>query len=218
VNEIAHKTKAIVDRGIAPLLKQGGFRKSATHYSRKEGEALQLVNVQSSQWNTASGGRFTLNLGVHFASVAKLLHGSDPMPANPKEQYCVLRTRVGFLLPAAADHWWTVTPETDVAAVANELEAACQDYVFPWLEKVKTVSGAAEEMERSKLGGLWPAAAARLVLGEREKAAQLIAAAIEVYKTDRDATHPANAELTAKRIAELQQWAANHGLQGFSTT
>jgi Domain of unknown function (DUF4304) len=216
VSAAAKRTKLIVDQGLSPLLKQSGFRKDSTHYWRYEGEALQVINVQSSQWNTASSARFTLNIGVHFSSVAKMLYGKDPMPATPKEYYRLLRGRIGSLMPAARDHWWIVTSETDIAASAAELAAACKEYVFPWLEKVKSVSGAADEMEKSKLMGLWNAAAARLVLGERERVAQLVAAAIEAYKTDADATHPANAELTAKRIAELLQWAASHGLEGFS--
>jgi hypothetical protein len=98
-----------VDRGLPQQLKQAGFRKNSTHFSRTDGDALRVINVQSSQWNTASSARFTLNIGVHFACVAVMLYENGPMPAPPEEMFCLLRTRVGMILPAGAGRWWVVT-------------------------------------------------------------------------------------------------------------
>jgi hypothetical protein len=217
MSEIGMRIKSITDLGLSPLLKSAGFRKSGTQYSREDGGALQVINVQSSQWNNASSGKFTLNVGIHFSSVAKMLHGSDPMPAAPKECFCLMRRRVGELLPEGTDRWWAVGPETDVEAISNELTAACRDYVFPWLAKVRTIAGAATEMEQSRHWEFWQAAGARLVLGEHGKASELIKKLIESYGTDRDAAHPTNADLKAKRIQDLRHWAADHNLPGFIT-
>jgi uncharacterized protein DUF4304 len=215
LNDTAKKVRAITALGLEPSLKEAGFRKGGTHFSKGDREALQVVDVQSSQWNTGASGKFTLNAGVHFSSVAKMLHGIDPMPSAPKEYYCVLRRRVGMLLPAGTDKWWAVTPKTDAESVAAELSLAWKDYIWPWLERVRTIPGAAEELENGRGGELWAAAAARLVLGEREKAGRLVEKMIEVLRTDRDAAHPANADLTAKHLGKIQQWAIEHGLDGF---
>jgi hypothetical protein len=212
MNDNARQIKAIVDRGLAPLLKQAGFRKNSTHFSRRNGEALQLINVQSSQCNNASLARFTLNVGVHFASVAEMLYGNDPMPSPPREMFCLLRTRVGMILPAGADHWWIVTPDTNVESVAGELSSAWNDYISQWLEKNKTIAGAAPELEKGMLVHPLATAAARLVLGEREKAAQSVNAVLERFGTALQDSHPANTELIATRIKEFREWAANHRL------
>ena len=147
MSEIAKQIKAIVDLGLAPLLKQAGFRKR-TNYARVGGESLQLINVQSSQWNMGLQGRFTLNTGVHFSGVAKMLMGADPMPAIPKHFYCLIRKIVGQLLLDKADRWWIVTPLTNIPDAAAELSSAINDCVLPWLTKVETISGVATELER----------------------------------------------------------------------
>lgn len=194
------------------MLKQAGFRKNSTHFWKKDGEALQVINIQSSSWNNSAFGRFTLNIGVHFAEVAAMLPKTLPMRDPPKEYCCLIRRRVGMLLPAGGDHWWKVTPETDADAVASELSGVLKEYVFPWLEKLKTISSAADEMAP------WSQAAARIILGDRERAAQLMQAAIEQWKIDADPASPRNAELAAKRVEERRQWAVKHKLKGFSET
>jgi hypothetical protein len=218
VNDVAKKIKVIVDLGLRPSLRQAGFRKGGTHFSKIDQEALEIINVQSSQWNNASSGRFTLNVGVHFAAVARMLLGTDPMPAIPKEYYCLIRRRVGMLLPRENDHWWVVTTDTDAESLAAELSSAWRDYISPWLEKFKTIAGAARELEKDNGMYSWTAAAARLVLGEREKAIRLVETAIEFLRTNGDFAHPANAALTEKRVNEIRLWAAAHGLTGTTKT
>ena len=218
MNDVAKKIKVIVDLGLRPLLKQAGFRKGGTHFSKVDQESLEIINVQSSQWNNTSSGKFTLNVGVHFGTVARMLHGTDPMPAIPKEHYCLIRRRVGMLLPGGKDHWWVVTTDTDAESVAAELSSAWRDYISPWLEKFKTTAGAAHELEKDNGMYSWTAAAARLVLGEREKATRLVETAIEFLRTNSDFAHPANAALMEKRINEIRLWAAAHGLTGPTKT
>jgi len=211
MNDVAKQIKTVVDRSLAPLLKQAGFHKKSTHFSRKDGEALQVINVQSSQWNNVSSAKFTLNIGVHFARVAGMLYGTDPMPSPPKEVFCLLRTRVGMIMPAGTDHWWIVTPDTNVDAVSTELSSAWSDCISPWLEKNKTILGVGPELEKALLVHPLAAAAARLVLGDREKAAQLVNTVMERFGAQQD-SHPANAELIATRLKEFRQWATTHGL------
>lgn len=212
MNEITKKIKLIADRGIVPLLKQAGFRKNSTHFWKKDGEALQVINIQSSSWNNSAFGRFTLNIGVHFAEVAAMLPKNASMPDPPKEYCCLIRRRVGMLMPAGGDHWWKVAPETDADAVATELSGVLREYVFPWLEKLQTISAAADEMAP------WPQAAARIILGDSERAAQLVQATIEHWKINRDPAFPANTDLAARWIDKMSQWAAKHKLKGFSET
>lgn len=94
------------------------------------------MNVQLSKWNTKELAKFALNIGVHFASVATLLFGKDPMPVNPKESWCLIRTRAGLLMPEQKD-WWSVAPETNGHAVSEDLAAVCSAYVLPWLEQLQ---------------------------------------------------------------------------------
>ena len=117
-----------------------------------------------------------------------------------------------MILPAKADHWWIVTPDTNVEFIAGELSSAWSDNISPWLEKNKTIAGAVPDLEKAMLVHPLAAAAARLVLGEREKAKQSVSAVLERFGTALKDSHPTNTELIATRIQEFREWASNHGL------
>jgi hypothetical protein len=211
MNEIAKRIKQIVDRGLAPSLKQGGFRRNGMSFHRHHGEALHVVNVQSSQWNSQASGKFTINVAVDFADVAKLLPGWQPMPTTPKEYCCLLRMRVGNLLPDDRDHWWTVTPDTKTEEVSEELVGVWKTYIAPWLEKFKTVSSIADT-DPAVLQNVFSQAAANVMLGDRTKAAQLIEGHIRHLQEDPTYLQPHNVKLKQDRLAMFRSWAADQGL------
>jgi hypothetical protein len=135
VNENTKKIRQIVARGLGPCLTNAGFQRQGADFSRKYREALHVINFQLDKWNSKELGKFTLNIGAHFTSVAALLFGTDPMPVtSPKERNCLLRTRVGLLMPEHRDHWWSVTSETGGDSMSEELANVCSSYAVPWLE------------------------------------------------------------------------------------
>jgi hypothetical protein len=140
------------------------------------------------------------------------------MPAIPKHYYCLIRKRVGQFLPDRADRWWIVTPLTNIRDVAAELSSVVNDYVLAWLTKVETISGVATELEQGPdplSGGLWTAAAAKLVLGEPERAGELARTMLDDLRSQLK-TDPANEALLTGRIEKLNQWVVDHNLLGFT--
>jgi hypothetical protein len=121
--------------GLAGALKRAGFKKSARTFRRALDGAIQVVNVQASQSN-GPAARFTVNLGVYRAEIAALLAPSLPLTTQPKEYQCVVRERIGFLMPKGADHWWEVRPHgsIDNERLAGEVADAVLGYGLPWLE------------------------------------------------------------------------------------
>ena len=127
---------------------------------------MHVVNFQLNKWNTKEFGKFTLNIGAHFTTVAALLFGTDPMPLNPKESRCLIRARVGLLMPEHRDPWWSVTSETNDDALSKELATVCSSYVLPWPEQFETLA----HLDWKPRRGVWfqhrlAEAAANLVLG-----------------------------------------------------
>jgi hypothetical protein len=206
MSEIAKKITAVVDEGLSSLLKKEGFRKRSISYYRTDGDVIQVVTVQSSQWHFGDSGRFRVNFGVHFPAVAKVLDGSDPMPEFPREPYCLLRAAWSF-----PDRWWTVDPTTDVTLIADKLRAYWQEVVWPWLKTNKSLPEAAATLE-SQLVGQMAAAAARVVLGERNQAARLVRAWIAGLESSLEAAHPANLEIQTAQLQKAREWAADHQL------
>ena len=218
-----------VKSGIAPLLKNGGYLRNGTHYYRSEPGVLKILNVQSSQWNSAQHGRFTINLGVHLEALADL---HLPMPDPPREEYCLLRERIGILLPEARDYWWDVTPSTDSAVLADQLQRVCEEYALPWLEKHGNTHSVAEELERKRQDR--DAGMAWLLLGDVPRATRIIRRCLQqrseqlaeysdmdALKTRFPKANPAQLEKTAigerariqRFIHDLRSWAKQHNLE-----
>jgi len=78
------------------------------------------------------------------------------------------------------------------------------------MEKNKSLSEAAQTLEHD--GDSWSAAAARLVLGEREEAVRLVKAFIVCLESSPEANSPANKKLTLSRLQKIQGWASQHQL------
>src|SRR5262245_58254178 len=105
MSEIADLIDTVVRLGLAPHLRSSGFKKHSRTFTFETGACTQIVNVQASQANIGSEGRFTLNLGVYFPAVAKR-RVMVARGAYPKEYEGTLRARIGSLMPGNRDHWW----------------------------------------------------------------------------------------------------------------
>ena len=125
----------VVKRSIQPRLKADGYRKKARTFFRElDGGVYQIANVQLNKWNTAQEATFTINLGVYFPSVVAIYWQPEITPP-PRECECTVRARIGNLLDEPDDHWWTVTPRTDLDSLAAEVDAVWAKCGRPWLEK-----------------------------------------------------------------------------------
>jgi hypothetical protein len=206
MSEIGKRIAAIVHAGLAPHLKAQLFRKRGVNFFRTDGDALQVVTVQSSQHNYGDSGKFRVNFGVHFPEVAKVLHGSDRMPKVPSEPYCLLRAIGSF-----PDRWWTVNPTTIAGTLASNLGSYWSEVVWPWLDANKRLPEAANTLEGHDLVA---AAAARLVLSERDEAVRLVKARIADLESTIQAqsAHPEIVELLTARLKDVRDWATGHHL------
>lgn len=208
MSDIGKEIAGIVDASLTPLLKERGFRRRRNNFYRSDGNGLQVVTVQSSQWNYGNSGKFRVNFGVHFPEVAKVLQGSDPMPTSPTETYCLLRAIWSF-----PDRWWTVDSATITANLVLALGAYWSEIVWPWLESNKRLPEAAKTLESQPIGRV-AAAAARLVLGEREEGVRLVKMCIADFENaiQAQSSYPENVKLITSQLRNVREWAASHDL------
>lgn len=206
MSEIGKKISAVVDLGLAPRLKEQGFRRNGINYHHSDGDGIQVVTIQSSQRNYGESGKFRVNFGVHFPEVAKVLHGSDTMPKSPSESNCVLRA-----IGAFPDRWWKLDPSADMESLSSSLSRYWIETIWPWLESNKRLPEAARTLERTNPPA---AAAAHLVLGQPDEAVRLVRLWIANLEAAIQAQsgYPANAELTVKQLQNFRGWAARHHL------
>jgi hypothetical protein len=169
---------------FAPTLKAAGYRKQGARFSQNVSPKItRLVNIQSSQWNMGSEGQFTANLGVYYRDLAEL-HDACPVVASPLVQHCVIQERLGLLMPAGKDIWWSINRKTDLAAMGSEVASAWEKYGKPWLDLNSTLEGTRGFLLARKLYFL--AAMASFALGELDETHKCLDKAIKDWPEGRD--------------------------------
>jgi hypothetical protein len=179
VSEISKLVDFVAREALAAPLKTVGYRKEGRTWRRRTDESILVVNVQASQWNEQSKGKFTLNVGVYFPALAEQL-AIYPVTDKPTENECHFRNRPVMLSTGGLDTWWSVGPtdsDAKLASTALEVRAIFQKYGEPWLERHRRLCDAKDELVRGNHS--WWASAACLALGNREEAKILLEAAIQ---------------------------------------
>jgi hypothetical protein len=166
MSEIGNAIDAVIRGGLAPLMKREGFKKSGRNFLKVDSESVAVLNVQASTSNLGATGKFTINLGRYFPSVARAV-GDPDLQGRPKEYDCHLRQRIGFLLPKKLDHWWEIGPETHIEQLAVDVTRVVEGVGLPWLRRVHDLHSLKTELEGFPSIKL---ASVLLLLGERAQA------------------------------------------------
>jgi len=166
MSEIGNAIDAVIRGGLAPLMKREGFKKSGRNFLKVDSESVAVLNVQASTSNLGATGKFTINLGRYFPSVARAV-GEPEFEGPPKEYDCPVRERIGFLLPEKLDHWWEVGPETNIEELAGDVARAVEDVGLPWLGRMHDLHSLKTQLDGFPSIKL---ASVLLLLGEREQA------------------------------------------------
>jgi hypothetical protein len=125
--------KACLAKRLAP----SGFVVGGDIMSRKMHDTVVVIEVQKDRkYSTKDEIRFTINVGISadaLREVAAAAGGSSSSNVPPPER-CHWRQRLGHLLPAQSDVWWSVSDEKTVQAVCDEIAAGLTDIALPKVE------------------------------------------------------------------------------------
>ena len=124
---------------VAPALRALGMKGSGQHFTLPDPEALLLLAFQRSTDSDAARTSFTVNL----ASLDRTEYEQQRAewwgrPTATMELPIGRYTRLGFLMPAGQDHWWTVRAGAPTADLAAEVVAAIERYGLPDLRRRDT--------------------------------------------------------------------------------
>jgi hypothetical protein len=160
---------------LHPILKHEGFQKSARTYRRNLDGCIQIINIQGSSWNSGDQGRFTINLAVYYPEAARI-DGFSRLTDRPVESDCLVRQRIGLLMPDRNDFWWAFDADSDLDKIAREVSSAWTTYGKPWLAECSTPDGAFRFILSLK-NPYW-ASIFSLMQGNRETAKNYLAEAV----------------------------------------
>lgn len=175
MSDIAKRIDSIVQERLAPLLKKNGFKKKARNFYREYSDRVEVINVQASQWNEGNEGKFTINVGVYYPEISKILE-APPVKGALKEYDCTVRERIGLLTPENKDQWWQIdgsVNDLEISEnVANQVEKIC----LPWFSKMSDLENVKNHVVKNMA---FVAAGIALFQGNREEASDLIEKALK---------------------------------------
>jgi hypothetical protein len=111
------------------LLKPSGFKKRGAVFQKPVADVIHLISLQSSVSSTQDHARVTVNLAVW----CKAINNAGP---NPTVWSAHWRQRIGKLMPAKADLWWSLDSNEATSTARTEIVAALKVYGLPALEKL----------------------------------------------------------------------------------
>jgi hypothetical protein len=198
MSEIARTIDGIIRDGLAPALKEEGYKKKGRNFLIVSKEVIRVVNVQASQWNVGNSGRFTLNLGIHLPRIAKFT-GNEINGQFPKEYECTVRKRIGRLMPQGKDHWWEIGEDTDALSLSLEVADVWKKLGSAWINQPWDRFDFLEK-NLAKEGNDQAAIAAHLLQKNMKGAKEVLKKAVAEYRQLRQE----NAERW------IREWAAEH--------
>lgn len=132
-------TDTFVRDELWPFLREHGFKRQRTTFNRRTSDTCEVINVQSSQFNSSGDERFYLNYGVYRPDVATKA-GASPISGFVVEYKCQWRAR--YWKTAArlgtADQSWNLPADNET--LGRELRVAIQGKVFQDLAGYKSSS------------------------------------------------------------------------------
>ena len=130
--DVEAQFKAVLD-AVRAVLKDAGYTKRGTSFSSAKDGNVRIVAFQRSSASSASAIKFTVNLGVISSELLRRWDPEkDPSKASIWDTH--IRERIGALMPARRDRWWTVT-SSSVAAVVDEVVNLIATLAIPFLQQ-----------------------------------------------------------------------------------
>lgn len=176
---LSKKIDYIIHSGLHPTLKREGFHKFSRTFRRTLTDCIQITNVQGSWTNQGDRGRFTINLAVYFPEAAKL-EGIFQITDHPLESDCLVRQRIGHIMPVQKDYWWEIDSNSDLDQISAEVVSRWTDYGKPWLERYATPEAALQFVLSHKMP-YW-ASIFSLIAGDRQMAQGYLSEALATSK------------------------------------
>jgi hypothetical protein len=175
MSEISKRIDSIIRERLSPFLKNNGFKKKARNFYREYSDRVEVINVQASQWNEGSEGKFTINVGVYYPEIAKILE-APPVSGAPKEYDCTVRERIGLLAPEKKDQWWHIDGSVNDLEISEDIANQVENICLPWLSEMSDLVNVKSHVVKNMA---FVAAGIALFQGNREEASELIEKALK---------------------------------------
>jgi hypothetical protein len=134
----------LVSNYLKPYFKNIGFNVPGLNFYLKNEACIKTIQIQKSQWNNNEECQFTFNLGIFDPVIHGYIH-PDKILKSPKPQDCNIEYRIGKMIDSGNDKWYTITHNSKVKTLADEIQQDFESRVFPFFNKISNYNELIEE-------------------------------------------------------------------------
>lgn len=125
---------ANVLKGLLPLFKQNGFRKSGQNFILESPECWVIINLQKSRWASSDEKTFYVNVAATAKRLLEFQH--EPIDKAPVHWKCAWNIRAENLAPEPRIQQWTVRDENTVHEALDYLLILIDQFVIPKVKRM----------------------------------------------------------------------------------
>jgi Domain of unknown function (DUF4304) len=161
---------------VGPGMKAAGFRRNGRVFWRDQPDVCQVVHVQMNRWGTSQQSDFCVLLGVFWHKVEELLQNPSATKMPPPEYKCTIRIELGRVVSTPPKRPWTVTLDSDYAAIGQDVLSDLRRHGMKWFESRSAFSGVLDSKRYAWKGSMQELLNAdakvvfRMLRGERDAA------------------------------------------------
>ena len=139
--------KLLLDEVLA-VLKPVGYRRQGSNFILREKDAIGLIGLQRSIFNSKSDVKFTANVGVMFEKCIEPWCNSVSVVKRPSAMYLHVNERLGFLMPEHCDRWWEIRADTNASDLVNDFVPKVSEYAVPFVQRHLKVEDVLDMLRR----------------------------------------------------------------------
>lgn len=142
---------------LAQRLAPSGYVGAGDIVWRKVRGTVVVVEVQKDRkYSTKEEARFTVNVGISVDALRDVVAAEGGLSSSevPPPEKCHWRQRLGHLLPAQSDVWWSVRDEQTAQSACDEIAAGLIDIALPKVEAMASSEALARSWQEGRGQGL----------------------------------------------------------------
>ena len=142
---------------LAKCLASSGFVGTGDIVWRKVRDTVVVIEFQKDRkYSTKDEIRFTVNAGISVDVLRDVAAsaGGPPSSVVPRPENCQWRQRLGHLLPAQTDLWWSVRDEQTAQLICDEIAVGLIDIALPKVEMMASSGALVHSWQEGRGQGL----------------------------------------------------------------
>src|SRR5690348_13771333 len=152
MTELEASYQRILERTVAPLMRERGYRRIKDSWFFKiDGDCVKRLSCHLRKRSGFGGARFEIFVCVGFRSLAEFLSKWPGAHIKDLQRPCAMATDIGHLMPEKGKQYFSwLLDSCSHESIAAEIRNAIDVYGIPFLDKYSSMPACVEAWSRGE--------------------------------------------------------------------